>query len=79
MTIYKAMEACQNSGNEISCHFGEFTEMVAIGSGAKRNLKSYILSRYACCSIVMKGDVSMEIILLGRTPHDQGLFQYSYF
>lgn len=44
LTIYKAMEVCQNSGNEISCHFGEFTEMVAIGSSAKRNLKGYILS-----------------------------------
>ena len=32
--IFKAMEACRNSENEISDHFGEFTEMVPIGSNA---------------------------------------------
>ena len=34
LIIYKAMEACQNSGNIIPDHFGEVTEMVSIGSGA---------------------------------------------
>lgn len=42
------MEACENSGYEISDHFGETTEMVQIGSGAHRGFKSYQLSRYAC-------------------------------
>lgn len=28
LIIFKAMEACRNSENEISDHFGEFTEMV---------------------------------------------------
>lgn len=58
LTIFKAMDACQNSGNTISDHFGDFTEMVSIGSGAKRGFKSYILSRYACYLIVMNGDSS---------------------
>lgn len=48
LTVYKAMEACENSGNLIADHFGEVTEMVAIGSGAHRALSSYQLSRYAC-------------------------------
>ena len=48
LTIYKAMEACENSGNNISDHFGEATEMVSIGSGAQRQFPSYQLSRYAC-------------------------------
>ena len=61
------MEACENSNNKVSDHFGEVTEMVSIGSGAKRGFKSYTLSRYACYLIVMNGDVSKEIIALGQT------------
>lgn len=67
LTIFKAMDACINSKNEVSDHFGETTEMVAIGSGAKRELRSYALSRYACYLIVMNGDSSKDIIALGQT------------
>ena len=67
LTVYKAMEACENSGNLIADHFGEVTEMVAIGSGAHRALSSYQLSRYACYLIVMNGDPRKEIIALGKT------------
>ena len=31
---------CKNSGNEITDHFGDVTEMVSIGSGAKRPFPS---------------------------------------
>lgn len=65
--IYKAMEACQNSGYNISDHFGEITEMVHIGSSAKRSFPSYILSRYACYLIVMNGNPNKEVIALGQT------------
>lgn len=67
LTIFKAMEACENSGYQISDHFGEITEMVSIGSGAQRGFKSYQLSRYACYLIVMNGDSSKKIIALGQT------------
>ena len=67
LTIYKAQEACNNSGIEISDHFGETTEMVQIGSGATRSVRSYRLSRYACYLIVMNGDPQKEIIALGQT------------
>lgn len=67
LTIFKAMESCKNSGYEISDHFGETTEMVSIGSNAKRGFKSYQLSRYACYLIVMNGDSSKKIISLGQT------------
>ena len=56
LAIFKAMDACKNSGHDIEDHFGEVTEMVGIGSGAHRELKSYQLSRYACYLIVMNGD-----------------------
>ena len=67
LIIFKAMEACRNSENEISDHFGEFTEMVPIGSNAKRGFRSYQLSRYGCDRIVMNGDPQKEIIALGQT------------
>lgn len=67
LTIFKAMESCQNSGYEISDHFGEVTEMVTIGSGAQRGFRGYQLSRYACYLIVMNGDSSKKIIALGQT------------
>lgn len=67
LTIFKAMETCKNSGYNISDHFGEVTEMVQIGSGAKRGFPGYQLSRYACYLIVMNGDVSKKIIALGQT------------
>lgn len=67
LTIFKAMEVCENSKNKISDHFGEVTEMVTIGSGAQRGFKSYQLSRYACYLIVMNGDVNKKIISLGQT------------
>ncbi len=67
LIIYKAMENCQNSGNDVSDHFGEFTEMVRIGSNAKRGFPSYQLSRYACYLIVLNADASKKIIALGKT------------
>ena len=67
LIIFKAMDACKNSNYKISDHFGEVTEMVPIGSGAKRGFKSYQLSRYACYLIVMNGDSSKKIIALGQT------------
>ena len=67
LAIFKAMDACKNSGQEISDHFGDVTEMVEIGSGAQRGFPSYYLSRYACYLIVMNGDPSKDIIALGQT------------
>ena len=67
LTIFKAMENCKKRGNNISDHFGEFTEMVPIGSNAKRKVSSYQLSRYACYLIVLNGDASKKIISLGKT------------
>ena len=67
LSIHKAMDACKNSGNEISDHFAEFTEMVPIGSGAQRGFKSFILSRYACYLIIMNCDPNKPIIALGQT------------
>ena len=67
LSIYKAMEACENSNEPVSDHFGEVTEMVTIGSGAFRSVRSYRLSRYACYLIVMNGDPRKKVIAVGQT------------
>jgi DNA-damage-inducible protein D len=43
--INKAKEACENSGQLIKNHIVAFNKMVAIGSGAVREMASYKLSR----------------------------------
>lgn len=65
--IEKARTACFNSGQRVEDHFVEITEMVEIGSGAKRSLRSFMLSRYACYLVVQNADSSKEIVALGQT------------
>lgn len=65
--INKARTACFNSGQRIDDHFVDVTEMVDLGSGAKRQVKSVFLSRYACYLIVQNADPNKEIVALGQT------------
>ena len=65
--IEKARTACFNSGQRIDDHFVDVTEMVELGSGAKRQVKSVYLSRYACYLIVQNADPNKEIVALGQT------------
>lgn len=65
--INKAKEACVNSGQETENHVVGFNEMVSIGSGAKREMDSFKLSRYACYLIVQNADPNKEVVALGQT------------
>jgi DNA-damage-inducible protein D len=65
--IQKARAACFNSANPIDDHFVDITEMVDIGSSAKRAIKTVNLSRYACYLVVQNADPSKEIVALGQT------------
>jgi DNA-damage-inducible protein D len=65
--IEKAKMACFNSGNHIEDHFGDVTEMVSIGSGATRPVKTMLLSRYACYLVIQNADPKKEIVAQGQT------------
>jgi DNA-damage-inducible protein D len=58
--------ACFNSSHRIEDHFVDVTEMVTIGSGAQRPIKTVLLSQYACYLIVQNADPSKEIVALGQ-------------
>jgi len=65
--VIRAMEACENSGISNEDHFREVTKMVQLGSGAKRNVKDYMLTRYACYLIAMNGDPNKEEIAFAQS------------
>jgi DNA-damage-inducible protein D len=65
--IDKAREACINSGIDYKNHIEKFLYMVNLGSGAKRELSDYKLTRYACYLIVQNGDPSKSIIAQAQT------------
>jgi DNA-damage-inducible protein D len=55
--ISRAKIACEQSGNIPDNHFVNVGKKVALGSGAKRAVKDYYLSRFACYLIAQNGDV----------------------
>jgi DNA-damage-inducible protein D len=64
--IDKAKIACFNSGQRVDDHFVDVTEMVEIGSAAKRPIKTTLMSRYACYLAVQNADPAKEIVALGQ-------------
>lgn len=65
--VSKAKASCDNSGKFSSNHFLEITEMVSIGSGARRKRENLVLSRYACYLVAMNGDTSKPEVSTAQT------------
>lgn len=64
--IQRAVDSCYTAGIPIVNHFREVTKMVRLGSGAQRNVKDYMLTRYACYLIAQNGDPQKEQIAFAQ-------------
>lgn len=65
--ILRAMDSCTTGGIEVFDHFREVTKMVLLGSGSKRGIKDYMLTRYACYLIAQNGDPKKEEIAFAQS------------
>ena len=65
--IEKAKLSCFNSGHRIEDHFVDVTEMIEIGKGGQRPVKTVLLSRYACYLAIQNADPKKEIVAHGQT------------
>lgn len=65
--VEKARLACFNSGQRVDDHFVDITEMIQIGKGGQRPVKTTLMSRYACYLAIQNADPSKEIVALGQT------------
>ena len=65
--IERAMDAARKSGYQVENQFRATTKLVESGSGAKRHVKDYFLTRYACYLIAMNGDPSKREIAAAQS------------
>jgi len=64
--ISKAKIACETAGHELKDHFADAGKMVTIGSGTGREIKDFMLSRFACYLIAQNGDPQKEQIAFAQ-------------
>ena len=66
IAIQRAMETCQGTGGIASDQFVPRDKLVEHGSGAKREIKDFHLSRFACYLIAMNGNTRKPVIRLAQ-------------
>ncbi len=65
--IEKARAACFNSGQRVEDHFVEINDMIRIGKGGQRPVKTVMLSRYAGYLVIQNADPTKTCVALGQS------------
>ena len=65
--VDKARDACRLSGQVVEDHFADVGKMVALGSGAEREIQDIRLTRYACYLVAQNGDSRKQPIAFAQT------------
>ena len=66
IAIGRAVDSCKSQNINVDDHFREVTKMISLAKGAKREVKDYMLTRFACYLIAQNGDPKKEEIAFAQ-------------